>query len=176
MDDKLERILEEGIASYAAGEPLIGLPKRILGRIGMAGRVGRRNLGWGGVFCAGVAGMAWLLMLPAHKEIVRPVQMAAVPSAPAGRVKVLAEPVAGQIGQPVGKPIGKLVGKAGAKHAKALPKLRVFPTPTPLTAEERGLMALIKQDPEGTAAAFESLHKKSEPLEIEEIVVEPLEQ
>jgi hypothetical protein len=35
---------------------------------------------------------------------------------------------------------------------------------------------LIKQDPEGTAAAFESLHKKSEPLEIEEIVVEPLEQ
>jgi hypothetical protein len=168
MDDELERILEEGIASYAAGEPLIRLPERILGRTGADGRVGRRNLGWGVVCCAGVAGMAWVLMLPAHKEIVRPVQMAAVPSAPAKEVEVLAAPAAEHLRKPV--------GKAGAKHAEALPKLPVFPTPTPLTAQERGLMALMKQDPEGTAAAFESLHKKGEPLEIEEIVVEPLEQ
>ena len=164
MDDKLERILEEGIASYAAGEPLTGLHGRILGRIGTGGRAGRWNLGWGVVFGVGVVGMAFLLMLPAHKEVVRPVQIAAVPSAPTGEVEVLVAPVADHLGKP------------GVKHAKALPKLPVFPTPTPLTAEERGLMALIKQDPEGTAAAFESLHKKSEPLEIEEIVVEPLEQ
>ena len=112
--------------------------------------------------------MAFLLMLPAHKELVRPVQVAPVPSALTGEVEVLVAPVA--------EHLGNHVGKHGAKHAKALPKLPVFPTPTPLTAEERGLMALMKQDPEGTAAAFESWHRKSEPLEIEEIVVEPLEQ
>ena len=159
MDDKLERILEEGIASYAAGEPLIGLPERILGGIGADGRHRKWNLGWGVVAALGTAGMAWLMLLPAHKGEARPVQIAAVTKA-----EVLTAPLA------------ERHEKRRARPAKTLPKLPIFPTPTPLTAEERGLMALIKQDPEGTAAAFESLHKKSEPLEIEEIVVEPLEQ
>ena len=59
-------------------------------------------------------------------------------------------------------------------RAKVLPKLAVFPTPSPLTVEEQRLIALVAVDPKGTAEAFESLRKRNEPLEIAPLVIEPL--
>ena len=56
---------------------------------------------------------------------------------------------------------------------RALPKLPVFPTP--LTNEERRLVDLLEKDTEGTAAAFESFRKQSEPLTIEELKIQPLD-
>jgi DNA polymerase III delta subunit len=45
-----------------------------------------------------------------------------------------------------------------------------------LTSEERLLLAMVKQDPERTAQAFDSLRKReSEPLEIAPLVIPPLE-
>ena len=165
MDDKLERILEHGIASYATGEPLAGLPERILGRIGATERAGRRRTGWSVAFGVGVAGMALLLMMPHERADVRVAPAVAVWSDAGLAVPVAEMP---RIKQPIHR---------GTKSAQGgLPKLAVFPTPTTLTAEERGLMALMKRDPEGTAAAFESLRKNSEPLQIPELEVQPLEQ
>jgi hypothetical protein len=45
-----------------------------------------------------------------------------------------------------------------------------------LTSEERLLVAMVKQDPEGAAQVFGSLRKReSEPLEIAPLIMPPLE-
>ena len=66
--------------------------------------------------------------------------------------------------------------RAPSHRVAALPKQPVFPTPSPLTAEERLLLAMVKQDPAGTAEAFARLRTRaSEPLEIAPLVIPPLE-
>ena len=107
-----------------------------------------------------MAGLALLLMLPTRKEELRPpVQAAALVRPPVSVPKqaVRALPV-------VHRPEG----------VKALPKLAVFPTPSPLTVEEQRLMAMVAADPKGTAEAFESLKKRNQALEIAPLVIEPL--
>jgi hypothetical protein len=166
MDDKLEQILKEGIASYASGEPLAGLENRILGRIHTTLRKPGRRIGWQ-VAIAVVLAATVLLFLPSRPQATRvqPVEVVAVASP---RVS---------LGSRVQSANFLLRTKKRHRYAiKAqLPKLPVFPAPTPLTAEEHRLIALLVRDPAGTAAAFESLRKQSEPLQIEELTIQPLE-
>jgi hypothetical protein len=161
MDDKLERILKEGIASYGQSEPLAGMEERILARIRIVERPQRRLTGWVVAFTVGVAGIGVLCVLPRHEE-PRPVRVVTnIPPAP-----VRAEAALVRVSTP---------RRHQSSHMKALPNLPVFPTPSPLTAEERRLLALVREDPEGTAEAFESLRKRSEPIEIAPLVIQPLE-
>jgi hypothetical protein len=166
MDDKeLEQILQGGIASYADGEPLAGLEDRILARAGMANA--RRSMaGWWAVVALGVAALVGIaLYLRVGLAESQPVRVAseikaslpAKPPLPDATIRVLRR-------------------RAPSHRAAALPKLRVFPTPSPLTPEERLLLAMVKQDPEGTAEAFDSFRRRgSEPLEIAPLVIPPLE-
>jgi hypothetical protein len=161
MDDKLERILEKGIAGYAQSEPLAGIEERILARIRTVERPRRRLTGWAMAFAVGLAGIGVLRVLPRHEE-PQPVRVA---------TNTQPTPVRGDVAT-------AQVSPPRSHHSTgktALPKLPVFPTPSPLTAEERRLLGLVRQDPEGTAEAFESLRKRNEPLEIAPLVIEPLE-
>ena len=160
MDDKWERILDEGMAGYASAEPLAGMEERILAKIRAAEGPQRRLRGWGVVLAAATAGLCLLVMLPTRKaELGRPV--------PAGVVVQLQVSVPKQAVS-----VSRVLHRRA--RAKVLPKLAVFPTPSPLTGEERRLIALVATDPKGTAEAFESLRKRSEPLEIAPLVIEPL--
>jgi hypothetical protein len=161
MDDKLDRILDEGIAGYANSEPLAGMEERILARIQVAERPQRRLMGWAAAFAVGLIAIAVLRVMPRHEE-PQPVRMVAnIPQAPARSQAATV-----------------LLSTRQRHHSArrmALPKLPVFPTPSPLTTEERRLLALVRKDPEGTAEAFESLRKRNEPLEIPPLVIAPLE-
>ena len=163
MDDRLEQILEQGIASYGATEPLVGLPERILGRIDSCRLARRRRLGWQLALGVGLAGMLLLIPGPKREEQAPPLtQMRAAkpPSAASIAGNVLVVPAV----------------HPHVRHRNELPKLAVFPTPIPLTAEERALMAMAVENPKVTAEAFESLRKKNDPLKVEELVIEPLGQ
>jgi hypothetical protein len=163
MDDKLERILEEGIAGYANSEPLAGMEERILARIRIADRPPSRLTGWRMAFGVGLAGIVVLLLLPRHQEQQHRLRI--VNSEVPRMHSVPTETV--RVSMPQRRHSSRVV--------KTLPKLRVFPTPSPLTAEERRLMALVRHDPEGTAEAFDSLRKRNEPIEIAPLVIQPLE-
>ena len=158
MDDKWERVLDEGIAGYASAEPLAGIEERILAKIRAAGRPERRLKGWVVGLLVGVAGLCLLVMLPLRKEEVRPL------------------PVRAGVVVPAQVSVSKKAASVLHRRARvrALPKLAVFPTPSPLTVEERQLMAMVAADPKGTAEAFESLEKRNEPLAIAPLVIEPL--
>jgi hypothetical protein len=57
-----------------------------------------------------------------------------------------------------------------------LPKEAQFPIRTPLTREERALMAFVRNAPEDAQQAFgETLPAEIEPLRIEEIQLQPLQ-
>ena len=51
-----------------------------------------------------------------------------------------------------------------------LPRREVFPTPTPLTSEERALLALVAKSPE----LARELLTPTEPKPIEPIIIEPI--
>jgi hypothetical protein len=66
--------------------------------------------------------------------------------------------------------------KLRVARREPLPKLEQFPTPVPLTAEERALIAFVTRYPKEAQQAFEDLRKRSEePIEIQPIQIPPLE-
>ncbi len=161
-DERLERMLDEGLAGYGAEDPLAGMEERILARIGAAERARHRLTGWGALTlaAAALAAIAVVQQPPSqrHKERVPPVRrMAEAPE--------IHPPVSSMQAVQLHRP----------KRVSSWPKLPVFPAPTPLTAEERLLIAMVKEDPKRAAEAFESLRKRSEPIEIAPLVIAPLE-
>jgi hypothetical protein len=166
MENELDRILNDGLASYGNCEPLAGLEERILSRIRLAERPEPRASvsRWAALTTVSALAVVGLFVLrtPNTKDVTRPL------------------PVVTDVPQPVlFVPTEAIHMIAARKHParplRSLPKLPVFPTPTPLIAEEHRLSALMERDPQGTAEAFESLKKQNEPIEIGELIIEPLD-
>ncbi len=62
------------------------------------------------------------------------------------------------------------------QRARHLPKPKQFPTPAPLTDQERLFLALMRKPPNETRSVFAELQKpNSEPIQIEELHIEPLQ-
>jgi hypothetical protein len=162
----LERILQEGISNYAGVEPLAGLEERILARVRMTESRRGSMAGWWAAWALGVAalavgGSAYLRMgrtQPPPGRIVSETKTATVREMPR-QIEAI-----------------NMAKRRGHSRRAALPKRPVFPTPSPLTTEERLMLAMMKRDPDGTAQVFDSLRKRgSEPLEIAPLVIPPLE-
>jgi hypothetical protein len=165
--DELERVLQEGISRYADAEPLAGLEERIIARVRMTESSRSSRAEWWAVLAVGVAALVvggFVHLGVGHTES-RPLSIAAVEKAAVPDLK------------PKRTAAIKVFKPSVHSHSRApLPKQPEFPTPSPLTSEERLLLAMVKQDPERTAQAFDSLRKReSEPLEIAPLVIPPLE-
>jgi hypothetical protein len=162
---ELERILQEGIFTYAGVEPLSGLDERVMARVRMAKRPRTNMAGW---WAALVLGAAALMVISVYLRMggtqTRP---AILPEVRTAIVAKVPEPIETM----------RISTQRPRRHRVApLPKQRIFPTPFPLTAQELRLLAMAKQDPEGTAQTFNSLQKRaSEPVEIVPLVIPPLE-
>ena len=201
--NELEKVLQEGISSYAGVEPLAGLEERILARVRMTESRRRSMAGWWAAWALGVAALAvgWSVYLRMGRTEPTPVHiLSETKTATVSRTPPQIETItvskrsahgslrpthndekprhdAESLAEPrpqgsVGYPSTVFQGS----HRAALPKRLVFPTPSPLSNEERLLLAMMKRDPDGTAQVFDSLRKRgSEPLEIAPLVIPPLE-
>ncbi len=161
---ELEQMLRDGIATYPGGEPLAGLEDRILARVQLAGSRRRSLAGWWVVSALGIAALSAVSVYWWAEQRERPpvqvvseVKMATLPAAPVRKETVNAFP-----------------RRAARHHQAALPKLPIFPTPSPLTPEERLLLAMVKRDPDAAAQTLDSLRRESAPLEIAPLVIPPL--
>jgi hypothetical protein len=165
--DELERVLQEGISGYADGEPLAGLEERVISRVRMKERSRRSRADWWAVLAVGAAALLVGGFVYLRMEHTKP---------PPISVAVVTKSVIPDLA-PRRTAAIRVSKPRGHSHAKApLPKQPEFPTPFPLTSQERLLLAMVQQDPERTAQAFESLRKRaSEPLEIAPLVIPPLE-
>lgn len=166
--DELERMLERGIASYSETEPLAGMEERIIARIGVT-KMPRRTVMSGRVTWAlalAMMAVAGLMLIRTRRSEPRPMAVAAV-SRPShfepAQVQV-------RISETARQP-----HSARAGRVRALPKGPVFPTPSPLTTEERLMMALVSKNPDEAAQAFASLERrKDEPIAADPIVISPI--
>ncbi len=169
MDDKLEQILNQGIRTYEASvEPLAGLEGRIVSRVAAAKRPSQKvsRLPWA-IFASAFAlgAVFWLVAQP--QETRQP------PMEP--------PKIAGRIAQPEARLAPAASRLAAIRTIRKRshwqppsPKLRVFPTPLPLTAGEQSLLAFARQNPQAFAQAVNGFEKQSKPLEIESLAIPPL--
>ncbi len=161
--DELDRLIDGALASYADAEPLAGLEQRVVNRV-RGVRKRRRWLvcGVGAAVAASV--VVGIVMWSGQKTVVKKaaVMVARVEPAVAPRETAV-----------VSAPKARVRVKRVAR-TRVLPKLEQFPTPTPMTAEERGLVVLVRRDPQGMQAWGELEARASEPVEIRPIRITPL--
>jgi len=165
VDNKLDRLIDGALAGYAEAEPLAGLEERVLRRVHVAKSRRRRLFAWAlGIGLAAAAAIVAIVMETRPAPVVRTVDVARVtPPQP--------QPV---MQQPLVRPQRARVIRGRARPVP-LPKLEQFPAPTPLTQEERALMAFVHRDPKEAEQVFGELRKQADqPIEIQPIEIAPL--
>ena len=149
--DEFDRRLAAALAEYANVEPPAGMERRILARVRDAG-AGRRFVWWRWATVA-VPALACVVAVLVYRDspVIEPPQVALVtPPAP-----VLVRPVVKKVLRPVPAP---------------LPRREVFPTPSPLSAEERALVVLVAQSAEKAVELLTPVEPKPiEPIRIEQL-------
>jgi hypothetical protein len=153
QQDELDRMLEATLAKYAAVEPRAGLEERVLAnlRAERAGIPDRAWWRWGlaGALTAVVLvvalALAWRSGKPSPQQIVQhPSTIEQSPNVPQ-------MPIVARDGHPAVQPVIGPTHTAGGRHARpaamaeANPKLDVFPSPRPLSEQEKFLESYVSQ-------------------------------
>jgi len=146
--NEFDQRLDAALAEYASVEPPPGMEQRILARL-RASEAKPRFVWWR--WAAAIPALACVVAVSVYRDAppVEPPRVTLVtPSAP-----VLSPPAAKRVSRPA-----------------PLPKREVFPTPSPLSAEERALLLLIAQSPEKARELLTPV----EPEPIKPIEIEPI--
>jgi hypothetical protein len=160
--DELDRLIDSVLVGYVDAEPLAGLEQRVLERVRLA-HVGRRSRVWWGWTLAAVATAAAVLVIAERPRPVRPLvgqsfrPAELLPRAPAQNLRQAERPA----------PQKQKARNLATQNR--LPKRDQFPTPAPLTAEERALIQLAGFDSPGLQSPAEL-----SPIEIAPIEIAPL--
>ncbi len=172
-NDELDLLLDSALSTYGDPGPNTGLEDRVLNALSAARESGdrasavarprRRWLPW--AIAIPVAAGLMLLWVSTVRTHHTP---GTAPSAEEGVSKTtrprrrLAE--------------GRVVSEVEAAHAAPLPKLDVFPTPQPLTAEERAAVAAVNSRPDAEREALLAAQKQAgAPLSVADLHIPPLE-
>ena len=187
--DDLDLLLDNVLSNYGDPGPDSGLDQRVLARISSASasaRVApasrRRWLPW--VVGLPVAAGLLLFFFLAGPKTASPPTSVAKGMAQTQQVPIVTAPseaASAHRSEPVssnGHVPFNLRSRSGkqASRTVALPKLDVFPTPQPLTAEEQALVAFAVRAPESERRSFIEAQKQAEaPLRIAAIEIPPLD-
>ena len=162
--DERDRLLDEALSSYSAEEPRPGLEQRVLNRI--RAEAGARRRAWA----------QWYIAIPALclLAVVALVGWPRREPAPAPRRPVAQAP---EVKKPVVVPTRmRKPARQPRTRVAGLPKLEQFPSPSPLTEEERALLEFVMRSPKDAQAFLGDVEIQSvEPIRIEEIHIEPLQ-
>jgi hypothetical protein len=188
-NDELDLLIDSVLSTYGDPGPDSGLDQRVLARISSARaseRVApasrRRWLPW--VVGLPVAAGLLLFFFLAGPKTASPPTSVAKGMAQTQQVPIVTAPseaASAHRSEPVssnGHVPFNLRSRSGkqASRTVALPKLDVFPTPQPLTAEEQALVAFAVRAPESERRSFIEAQKQAEaPLRIAAIEIPPLD-
>ena len=164
--DELDDLIDGALPGYSDASPLEGLEERVLCRIHAAPAARRvpwpRRLAF-----AGSALTVLVLAIVVPRTCWNPLPPIVTPS-----------PIHAALTAPVFKlqpPVPRRI-----HPSRALPKQPCFPSPVPMTDEERALAAWAGRAPREFSQAFADLRKRSEepvaiqPLAIQALLIEPL--
>ncbi|HVP46741.1 MAG TPA: hypothetical protein VMT32_09165 [Bryobacteraceae bacterium] len=163
----LDRMIDTALAGYSSAQPLEGLEERVLNRVRLSAR--RRVIGW----AVAMAVVASVVVAAIFVRIPR----AAVPAGQdVARVQTPAPPrlVPETLRIAPKQRRGRIVTKR-AEPPRPLPRLEQFPSPTPMTTEERALLAFVEHHPDEAKQLVTQQQKSGEPIEIQPIQIAPLQ-
>ena len=172
LRDRLDETLDNALASYGEGPENGWLEQRILARVADAGK--RRHLTRRLMLAVGAATTATTACLFwwTTTKITEPT----VP--PNTRTRALAKIKApGTRTIPTPEPAAVLASAARPRRPRknpADPKLSQFPSPSPLTGEERALVQLVARDAKDTARQLTYLGGPVKPIQITQIDIKPI--
>ncbi len=169
--DELDDLIDGVLPGYSSAEPLEGLEARVLHRVQAAGAARRSpwfcrlGLAIPALAALLLAGIALRMGWNSQSRATNVTQKAAV-SVPASLTPL----------QPSPAPAIQVVEPKHSVPVRSLPKEEQFPTPVPITDEERALVAWVGRAPLEAEQAFADLRKRSaEPIEIQPIQIPPLQ-
>lgn len=174
-DAHLDNLLDEALSEYRDAEPLTGLESRILARIAQPKT--RRSpfaLRWAVAFACATA-VALAIWLGVGRRTSHPVAPAAVAKTQTVQPPRAQAPVESTAVAPLVAERPHNAARSGDRAVLPVPAVAqirpaVFPSPSPLTAEERAFLAALNQSPGTTHVASEP----DKPITIAEIEIKPL--
>ena len=171
--DRLDETLDGALASYGEAPEREGLERRVLAKVNERARH-RRPIGWlAAPIGAAAAAACCFLWCPMPNMMTHPGR--ATTAAPQTRKTGGALFV-----RTIPAPDSAVVQSAATKRRStpkrpAAPKLPRFPTPTPMSSEERALLRLAMGDPKYIPRELTRAGSAIEPLRIAAIKIKPLE-
>ena len=157
-DDDFDRALDEVLAQYASVEPRAGLEERILRNMRSAAVTADARPGWTSSMAAALAVVlmiAALLVWWRHQSSPPPAVVDRPPVREAPMDSYLANRETSQAAKK--KPLHRTRGPRPQHETVASgPKLDVFPSPLPLSEQEKLLAIYVGQDPEHAALVAEA--------------------
>jgi hypothetical protein len=177
-NDEFDQLVDEALGEYRDAEPLAGLESRVLWRLGQQPDKPRKLwLRWV-VIAACTAALVfavWIVSRPERPMADRVQQASAKPRVDAPAKVAVEAPVAEARAKQSIRRTTALSGSAtvaeGAPQVAAVSALPAqFPTPAPLTAEERAFMAAIQKVPDLMPGGSQT----DQDITIAEIEIKPL--
>ncbi len=178
-DSFLDELLEASLARYRSAEPRLGFEQRLLANLRASAQAAPRfRWGW---LALGAAAAALAMMVVGFYLARRP-----KPSPPAVSVVAPGPEPARVVSPIVGvKPPGALTGQRRPAPGQvrrtpptfevATPRRDQFPSPAPLSAEEKLLLRFLKEAPEPVLMALRAENEPKGDLQIRDLNIPPLE-
>lgn len=168
-NERLDDILDRALSDYSDAEPLAGLEQRVLNRVATVRSERPRSFVWRSAVLA-----ALLVGLVVTAVTFRPKIGG---SAKKTDIALLQGPATLYPGRAEPKLRHSSVAAKRRQPANRLPKRQLFPTPTPLTGEERALLAFASRHPNEAEKAFADLSaRSSQPIVIPAIEIVPIQE
>ncbi len=176
-DQFVDELLDSALARYRSAEPRPGLEERLLGRL-RAEPQPKAWLGWTWRLAAGVAVLGTVLLTVLLRRTVHITPGSPAPSSavearkmdsPPSRLKAaFVEPIAKS--HPTRRASSYLTRQLRSQRIGEKPHKDVFPSPAPLSEQEKLLLRYVRENP---APVLVALQRATDALE--EIRIEPLE-
>ena len=169
--DRIDKWLDDALTTYGEAPESEGLERRILARVAAnTPRTPRRStftIALAAALAVAMAGLFWWLTAKSHAEPESTPMIAStkseLPRLPAKPVPALAAALASTASAP------------RVQKKPAAPKRSRFPTPSPLSSEERALVQLVSSNAAHVPRAFTRLAGPIKPIEITAIEIKPLQ-
>ena len=176
-DGFVDELLDRALARYQSAEPRPGLEERVLARL----RAGKRSAAsfvwaWRLLATAGalaiIAGALYIARRGGESAAPQTVPRASQPA------KALAPtvPAEARTSAPrTGLRAGRAVPATPARDRVAVPRPKQFPSPAPLSEQEKLLLRYVQETPKTELMALQKSPRFPEELKIEELRIPPLE-
>jgi len=176
-DQFLDDLLDAGLARYGSATPRPGLEARVLANL-RAERERRSWLVWAGWLATGaVAALIVVGVFNLTRRPTRPVPPPSVATRQTAPPTVAAVPPAEGAGEsrPIRPVSGKRIPRTFIYTMRQEVRLDVFPSPQPLTEQEKLLVQYVRQTPAEALAATPTESTLIPELEIKPLEIAPLD-